>query len=228
MAKFSIIGKKFTSAEFRQYCKGLKTQPWVSKVVLHNTARPTIGDRPGGILLPNHIENLHTYYEQLGWSGAPHLFVDATGIWVFNPLDRRGTHSPSYNANAWGVEMLGDFSFENPDAGLGLSVVTNTQQAIAALAGVQKWSEVSSRLLLHKEDPRTTHDCPGRLIDKAKFVSAVNKLLAKPFTVVVNGRVLPGAYVDNGVSYAPIRALSEALGFTVEHDPATNTVTITE
>lgn len=181
MAKFPIIKRKFSPGSFQPYCGGIGNQPWVQRIVLHNTDAPSLASRPGGILTSEHIDNLHHYYAVgKGWSGGPHLFVDTTGIWVFNPLDDPGVHSMSYNSSSWGVEMLGDYETESFTSGLGLSVSQNASAAVAILARTLGWSDVNGgRLILHKEDPATTHDCPGKNVIKADFVGQVNRDLFK-------------------------------------------------
>lgn len=49
---------------------------------------------------------------------------------------------------------------------------------------------------------------------------------AKPeFRIVAAGKTIEG-FVKDGVSYAPVRALGEALGFTVDYDPEANVATV--
>lgn len=228
---FVIVARKFSAQEFDDYCAGaVKRQDWVRRIVLHNTYRPSLAQRTAGVLRPEHIDSLHSYYQNTKkWSGGPHLFVDAEGIWVFNPLDRKGVHSPSYNSSSWGVEMLGDYSVESFTSGLGADVAENSRRAVAALARMQGWPDLrEGRLLLHKEDPATDHDCPGKNVDKSTFVELASALVpAKPaFAVVVAGKKVEGAFQAEGVSYAPVRALCEALGAKVSYDPKTNVASV--
>jgi N-acetylmuramoyl-L-alanine amidase CwlA len=161
MAWKGIVAKSFTAAEFTKYVNGLTWNTWKPKfIVVHNTATPSLAQRPTGLSL-QHIRNLETYYrDQQKWSGGPHLFIDDRQIWVFNPLTMPGTHSPSFNATAIGIEMLGDFNKEAFDSGRGLKVREHTTWAIAKLSkkldfGAAEWK-------WHNEDPATTHDCPGK------------------------------------------------------------------
>lgn len=230
---FTIVGKKYSIAEFETYCDSLSKQEWVKKIVLHNTAIPSLAQRPGGILTSQHIKNLKSYYEGLGWSGGPHLFVDATGIWVFNPLNKKGVHSPSFNSNAWGVEMLGDYQKESFTSGLGAAVANNAQHAIAMLAQVQNWTNIKDKMILHKEDPNTTHKtCPGKNVDKLEFMNRVNMILnpvdeKQELTVLANNIKIEGAFVDDkSVTYVPLRALSTALGFKIKYIASKNQVIV--
>jgi hypothetical protein len=103
------------------------------------------------------------------------LFVTPAGILVMNHLNRRGTHSPSWNPVSWGVETLGEFerdAFTGP-------IKENLVAALAILhaaAGLQLLPyQLGVRgLHLHKEDPNTTHrSCPGRNIVKADLIRDV-------------------------------------------------------
>ena len=182
MSRFSIVARKLSSSAFADYAAHVPLDAWrPDLVVLHNTAVPCLRDRPEGLTEANVRDLQHYYAEVQGWSGGPHLFVDQGGVWVFNPLDRRGVHSPSWNARAWGVEMLGDFAVEPFDSGHGLEVATNAFAALAALfrrLGIATVTDAS--LKLHKEDPKTTHDCPGRQVDKGRVMAAVQRLLSSP------------------------------------------------
>jgi hypothetical protein len=231
---FTIVGKKFTKKEFEDYCKTIAKQSWVEKIVLHNTASPSLAQRPGGILTAQHIKNLHTYYEDKGWNGGPHLFIDATGIWVFNPLTRKGVHSPSYNSTAWGVEMLGNYQVEAFDTGLGAQVADNAQHAIACLAQIQGWKTVTNTMILHKEDPKTTHKtCPGKNVSKTVFINRVNEIL-KPsapelpkISVIAGGKLIADAYQnEQGLTFVPLRTLCDATGLSIQYDGTKNQVTV--
>lgn len=190
MSAFPIVGRKFTPSAFADYIAHVPLEDWApNKIVLHNTANPNLQMRPNG-LLQEHIENLHYYFQYrapdkygnpVGWKGGPHLFVDQTGIWVFNPLDRQGRHSPSWNGTAWGVEMLGDFDTESFDSGNGLRVQTNTLPALAAMfrrLGIGTVKDTNFKL--HYEDPATTHACPGTNVNKGQVKAAVQALLSSP------------------------------------------------
>lgn len=168
-----IVGRHFSRDDFAAYVGGLNFFAWKpSFVVLHNTAVPSLADRPHG-LTPAHIQGLVAYYRDVQhWSAGPHLFVDQTGIWVFTPLTTPGVHSPSWNAVSWGVEMLGDFEREAFDSGPGALVRDNAVSALATLhmkAGLD-----SSTLHLHKSDPKTTHACPGKYVVRADVVKRVH------------------------------------------------------
>lgn len=178
-----------TQDGFRQYVDGLRWDGWrPSLIVLHNTAKPSLaqwiksaGEDQAKGLAPGRtrINNLEKFFRvDNGWSGCPHLFVANDFIWIMNPLTAKGTHSPSWNSTSIGIEMIGDFAIEDDDTGEGLKVKNNTVYATAVLCeaiGIDPRTQIR----LHKEDPRTSHDCPGRDIaqDKAAIISAVQELM---------------------------------------------------
>jgi hypothetical protein len=230
MPLFPIVGKRFTPSAFADYAAHVPLGDWKPNlIVLHNTAVPTLKQRPTGFT-ESSMEDLRQYYgEVMKWNGGPHLFIDQVGIWVFNPLDRRGTHSPSWNGRSWGVEMLGDYAAEQFDSGDGLRVQTHAVGALAALFRRLEIAQVTdTNFKLHKEDPKTTHVCPGKHVDKAKVRAAVQALLTSaptgvwpeiPAKIVIyrkGGGQNPTAVLDavlrGGTVYADAAELSQATG----------------
>jgi hypothetical protein len=174
-----FIGRRYTTAGFDAYVKGMNPQNaawWGKYPVLHHTASPSLAMRPDG-LTDQHLENLLDYYQnKLGWSGAPHLFVDdrTDGIIVFQRLDRRGVHAKSFNADGWGIEMLGDFDVEDPTTGRGLKVVTNACHAAKTLLAAN--GSRADALKFHRDDLKTDKSCPGTKINKSKIMQMVASL----------------------------------------------------
>jgi hypothetical protein len=169
---FPIVGLRFSPDEFQTYVAQLNFTNWRPKfVVVHNTAVPTLAMRPRGFTKA-HMANLRSYYTGLGWPSGPHVFVDQNGIWVFSPLDRPGTHSPSWNRRSWGVELLGDYEIEALNAGPGALVYANAVSALAALHIRIDASPESMKF--HREDPKTTHrGCPGSNLSKGRLITDV-------------------------------------------------------
>ena len=178
MAWKPIVGLNFTATEFDNYCHGLKWDAWRPQfIALHNTAIPNLEQRPNGFT-KTHINNLVGFYrDQQGWSAGPHLFIDDKQIWVFTPLTMSGVHSPSWNKIALGFEMLGDYDDDDFNSGRGADVRDNAVAAVATLSAVLGLDPNGMRL--HKEDPRTTHDCPGKSVKKDDFIDRVEKLMMK-------------------------------------------------
>jgi hypothetical protein len=175
----AIVGQRFTLIEFASYLKKnvaprlRKSGNWKPQfIVLHHTGIPSISQRPRGFTNDN-MPSLARYYGiNQGWRTGPHLFVDQNGIWVFTPLTQSGTHSPSWNRMAWGIEQLGDYTKESYDAGQGEKIRDNAVGAIAILSIAINLNV--DTLHFHFEDPRTTHkSCPGSACKKADVISKV-------------------------------------------------------
>lgn len=124
------------------------------------------------------MRNLENYYRNPGpnkkaWSAGPHLFIADDLIWVFTPLTTSGVHSPSWNLESWGVEMVGDYNREPFNAG----VRANTVDALAIL---HAWCGLNpDTIRFHKEDPLTTHDCPGHNVSKSSLIEQTKARLAE-------------------------------------------------
>ena len=161
-----IVGDGFTPEQFENYIATVSFDSWRPQfIVLHNTAVPTLGqwhDAPG----EQRMRSLEHYYRDIQhWSAGPHLFVADDLIWVFTPLNVPGVHSPSWNAISWGVEMVGDYTVEELSDPVRINVVSAVS-SLHALMGMDP-----NALRFHKEDPRTTHNCPGQQIIKTEVIS---------------------------------------------------------
>lgn len=173
-----IIGTSFSQEEFDNYCHTLQWTAWrPSFIVVHNTGSPSLAQRPKGIT-KQHIQNFEAYYrDQQKWKAGPHLFIDDKQIWVFTPLTVSGTHSPSWNKVALGIEMLGDYEKESFSDGRGLKVRENTVATLTTLCAVLGFDPNTTRI--HREDPLTTHACPGKNVRKLEIIQEVQDLMVK-------------------------------------------------
>lgn len=174
MAKWKgIVDKGFNAEEFKAYCSTLKLKTWKPKfLVVHNTWAPTLKDWKTGKWKPEQrIGFLVGYYrDNKKWSSGPHLFIDDKKIWVFTPLTTSGTHSPSWNNDSWGVEIVGNFDIEPFE---------QDKLVYSAIATLCRLGDLDPKTIkFHKEDPKTTHKtCPGKNVKKDVLISEVIKLL---------------------------------------------------
>ncbi len=187
MAWKGIVNKSFTTQQFDKYCRQLHWTSWrPSFIVLHNTASPSLADRPAGFT-SQHIHNLENFYKnEQGWSAGPHLFIDDKQIWAFTSLTESGIHSPSWNKLAIGIEMLGNYDKESFSAGRGLKVQHNAIAAMITLCDVLGLDPQTIKL--HREDPLTNHACPGKNVKKLAVIQQVQN-------AIING---------NGLEHSPI------------------------
>lgn len=180
-----IVNKAFKISELRDYIQSLSFENWKpSLIVWHNTGLPTIKqwqdtadkDLKNG-LIPgqSRINSLVSYYrDQQGWTSGPHFFVWKDVVWAFTPANHKGTHSPSWNGFSIGIEMIADFSKEDDETGDGKLIKDNTI-ALTAILCEKLGINPLTGIKLHKEDKKTTHDCPGKniAVDKDKMIDAV-------------------------------------------------------
>lgn len=169
------IKKPFTIEGLGEYLKTRDFSKWKpSLIVVHHCAAPSLKQRPQGFI-QQHMENLENYYEdELGWSGAPHIFTDEDQAWVFNPLNEPGTHAKSFNSTGIGIEMLGDYDSEEPWSGRGLQVLTFTAQVVKLL--LEFFNLPMEAVKFHRDDPKTTKTCPGEKISKDAFLNLVRSV----------------------------------------------------
>jgi hypothetical protein len=213
---FPIVGERFTPEEFRQKVKNVDFTDFKPEfVVIHNTFSPTLEDRPNGFT-KQHMKNLMEFFaDEMHFKAGPHLFIDDNGIWIFNPLNLRGTHSPSWNKKSWGIEMLGNFDEEKFTSGRGAQVAENAVQAAAAMC--MRLGVEASTIHFHKEDPLTDHkDCPGKTVDKEGFLKRVEAAMdaKNAFTVFYEEKEIGLAIQppeDRAHAYTPVRPLLNAI-----------------
>ena len=209
-----IVGKSFSPKEFAEYVKGLRWDgPFRPKfTTVHNTAVPSLAQRPAG-LTRQHLANLESYYKKKGWSGGPHLFIDDRQIWVFNDLTKRGTHSPSWNGTAIGIEMLGDFECEPFNEGRGAKVRANTVAAMAVLNRALGFP--ADGFKFHIEDKASDHACPGKLArgEREELVAEIEAAMAGALNGVAGGVVAAPASAGwswfSEASFAKVNGLAD-------------------
>jgi hypothetical protein len=147
---------------------------------LHNTGSPNLKQwvETG----PQHdarLRNLENYYEkQLGWHHGPHCFISRTRINGFSPLTQHGIHSTCFNANRFGLEMVGNFAPGGDlfDSGDGALVRDNAVWALACLH--KAFGFDADKLTFHHDCPADHHDCPGHLVSKADIIERVKTVMA--------------------------------------------------
>lgn len=180
MAWKQIIGLPCTLPQLQNLISGMIFNSWrPSFLVLHNTSAPTLKQWHSADG-KTRMTNLVSYFrDQRGWSAGPHAFVADDLVWPFTPFNTPGVHTPSWNGTSIGIETVGDFDFENPDTAPGQNVKNNAVALFAMLHS--KLGINPDTIKLHKEDPRTTHECPGKLLAREKdaFIAAVHEYMGE-------------------------------------------------
>lgn len=176
---FANVGKVWTPSLLEEYLKTIKAPLWANKICLHHTASPNLEQRPKGFTI-QHIINIRDFYKNdKGWNRGPHMFVDEDQLFGMTPFNIQGIHAPSFNSNAIGIEVLGDYDRENPLMGRGLECWKNTFDAVRILS---KWLNIpmdENHIVFHRECPITKKtskkSCPGTKVTKEWVISNLNK-----------------------------------------------------
>lgn len=175
------LGCQLDQEQFAAYVAAIKPGDMEfnpKKVIIHNTAAPTYKQWTESPIYPNRMNGLTGWYrDKQKWMAGPHLFVDTTGYWLFTPLWKQGTHSPSFNSSAWGMEMVGDYEKEAFDKGPGAKIRDNATFATAVLLQHLGLQVTAKTVVFHHEDPKTTHACPGKNVVKEDFLIRTGKAM---------------------------------------------------
>ena len=170
---------EFTNIDdLRTYIRSLNYNNWrPSNFVIHNTASPTLYQWWHSVPPAQRMANLKDYYyEQMGWSAGPHFFIDGKSWWCMTPPNVSGVHSPSWNGTMLGFEHVGDYDSESDESGMGAEVMRMGHELSAACCEFFGWNPEA--LKYHKEDPQTSHDCPGRNMEpKSNYINGVQQYM---------------------------------------------------
>ncbi len=170
---FENVGRVWSPNTLKDYLARIEKPGWCRAITLHHCAEPSLAQRPNGFL-PDHLINLRHYYQTVQrWHAGPHLFVDEDQLWGLSDLRKPGIHAQSFNSMALGIEVLGNYDVENPDAGRGLDCWQNAAMAAKVL---HAWLELplnQQTVLFHRDDPLTTKTCPGSLVRKDWVLSLI-------------------------------------------------------
>jgi len=167
---YENVGKVWSVDSFKEYLSGLKRPTFAKSVTIHHTGAPSLAQRPNGFTV-QHIHNIKGFYQSLGWSKGPHLFIDDDQIFGMTPLSMTGIHAVSFNRTSIGIEILGDYDCEDPLNGRGAAAL---RTAAAATKALFEWLDIplnEDTLKFHRDDPKTSKTCPGRKITKEHFIA---------------------------------------------------------
>lgn len=205
---YANVGKVWSVESFDTYLNSVEKPSWCKAVCLHHTAAPSLSTRPQG-LLSQHIRNMEDFYREKEWSAGPHFFTDENEIFGMTPPNLKGVHAVSFNSNAIGIEVLGNYDTEFPDIGRGLECWKTTAAATAKLL---KWLGLpinGNTVLFHRDDPTTKKTCPGYKVQKPWVIDLIKSVstsavIAKPVedNVVAQQFVKVADYLQNIKGYS--------------------------
>lgn len=208
---FSGVG--FSRAEFKQWLSSQTKPAWVKFMVAHNTAAPYI--KPP-VSPSTRIKNLGNYYKTLGWSTGPNIIVILDKVYIGTPWQYPGTNSPGFNGIGLGVEVEGDYRTgkHDPKSGDGKVAWDTASWVFADVLTWLGYPNDSAHLKLHREDPKTTHQCPGNLVTKDWLLGKVKEASwVKPPVVEVSPTVLTSGPKNQLYDVKDIQTLLIARGY---------------
>ena len=189
MVPIPNVGKVFPTAQgFLAYLDSIKFSGWKpSYVVVHHTGAPTLKNwqdwqtRKVPVTDAQWLKNLAAYYgNELRWSSGPQFFFTPNNFCVLSPPDRRGIHAASFNANSWGVEMVGNFDTET----WGGAYREKYIEGLACLhmatgLALDPYVRGKSGLHFHRDDPKTSKTCPGKHVAKPTMIAEIGAAMAR-------------------------------------------------
>lgn len=189
MAPIANVGKVFPTAQgFLAYLDSIKFTGWKpSYVVVHHTGAPTLKNwqdwqtRKYPVSDAQWLKNLAAYYgNNLGWSSGPQFFFTPNNFCVLSPPERRGIHAASFNANSWGVEMVGNFDVEAWGGDYRAKYIEGLACLhIATGLALDPYVRGKSGLHFHRDDPKTSKTCPGTRVAKPTMIAEIRAAMAR-------------------------------------------------
>lgn len=230
--------KRYTLAEYTAYLRSYVGRVKFSEVHVHATWKPTIAQfrKDGGLKLVDAMARFHM--STRGWSDmAQHATIDPDGyVWSGRDLLTPPVSATNYNdsdddrIHPFMFEMIGNFD-KGAEKLEGAQLRTSLGICRAI---IDMWALPIDKVRFHR-DMTNAKTCPGSGVDKAEFIAGIKayktEVVKAPereiVSVIVNGKKIADGYVENGVTYVPVRSVAEALGASVAWDGGvTSTVTV--
>lgn len=186
------------------------------RIVVHHSASPA----------NTTWKDIQRWHLGKGWSGIGyHYVIEEDGkVYRGRPEAVQGAHAyqdaqHEANSNGIGICLTGDFQIGTPTDAQLHSLVQLINDIHCRYPGIP--------VIGHKDVQATA--CPGKLFpwDELSKRLEDDDVLSEA-KIKVNGKTLTGFILKDNKSYAPVRALAEALGAKVEWDEKTKTVIITQ
>ena len=181
----------YSIAEFRAHLSNLALGAWRPKFpTLHNTGVPSLKQwlAMGATPQERWGANLNRYYQGMGWHAGPHVVVCPDYVWALCDLTKSGVSVSCWNADTFGIEMVGDYEVGGDDfaSGEGAKVRDNATALLAALVEKFGWGDLSDMeigergLHFHHECAADHHACPGSKVTKLDMLARIGSYLELP------------------------------------------------
>jgi len=158
---------------------------WIKGVVIHHTYTPTQADWRGMATM----RAMGKYYQGLGWSAGPHLYLAPDGIYAGTPLAQPGVHAGICNASKIGLEIVGRFDSVGWDIGL-------RERVYALLVELLHWAGLDETTVQGHRECKSPKTCPGSAIDMTSVRTQLrDRLFDRHFIVTGTGAIVrTGSY----------------------------------
>ncbi len=191
---------------------GMKQRNKTNRFIIHHSASAEVP-----------ASTIHQWHLNQGWSGIGYHFV----IRQNGDIERGraenliGAHAGEKgNPDSIGIVLTGNFETGKPTTAQMESLVWLLKDYLFPKYGVKP-------VIGHKDVMATA--CPGKNFPWDELRKRLeDDEMAVETKIKVNGQVLTGYILKDNRSYAPVRALAEALGAKVDWDDKTKTVIITK
>jgi N-acetyl-anhydromuramyl-L-alanine amidase AmpD len=205
----NLMQIKETKLSFKS---GMKQRNKTNRFIIHHTASQDVP-----------ASTIHQWHLNQGWSGIGYHFV----IRQNGDIERGraenliGAHAGEKgNPDSIGIVLTGNFETGKPTTAQMDSLVWLLKDYLFPKYGVKP-------VIGHKDVMATA--CPGKNFPWEELRERLeDDEMAVETKIKVNGQVLTGYILKDNRSYAPVRALAEALGAKVDWDDKTKTVIITK
>lgn len=147
---------------------------WVRWVTIHHTWKPTIPQWRG----MTSMNALVRFYQDLGWTSAPHLFICVgasdprhDGIFQLTPLNMKGTHAGFVcNSQSIGIEVVGNYDVEPWSEPM-------SQMVCGTIASFMKWKGLSPYSIQGHRNCGSLKSCPGKAINISDVCRTVHSMM---------------------------------------------------
>ena len=169
-----------TISAFTAYLQGVPRPKWCRRLCNHNTYKPDETTWRGMASM----RSMRDFYRDTQkWPSGPHLFLAAhapdpadTGIFQLTPITHPGTHAGPCNADALGLESVGNFNARPP---------TNEQYTLLLAVNraiLVAWGMPPASVVVHR-DCMPGRICPGKYLTSAQIRASLNEAWPRRYRV---------------------------------------------
>lgn len=166
------------------------------------------------------IEEIDRWHKGNGWTGVGyHYVIRANGaVEKGRPDNKQGAHVLGHNHHSIGIVLTGNFMTGTP--------TQDQMNVLVELLAILKGRHPNAKVARHRDLMATS--CPGDKFPWTKLIEMLHTGAGNQpeKTVIKAGGKVFDAIIINNTTFAPVRAVAEALGRTVTWDGVNRVVII--